>query len=315
MPLISRIMAIVDTNPPINEVPEARLRPIKIATFNAENFYLLLDREYTQDDFAALPEDAYMAMNFSIYNPNKERSKIEAIARTILEEEFDFVGLCEVGGMETLANFNRYYLGDRYDCFIHEENSHRGIFVGALVKKGCFDSVRARNVRGAFSRNLLRVSLRQGKTHLRIFVVHLKSQHGPDMGIEQRLAELRQLCSLVDRRNCVVLGDFNGIAIRGRHQFEYDDFLELPFRDVLEAMDVPEPARFTHFYFKGGLHFSQLDYIFCSNDLTILDGGMLCDLVPINYQQRRLLPSDHIFLKATIQPQRMEEAPLNYRTR
>jgi len=293
-------MVAVDPNTPIIEEKRTPADPYKIATFNAENFYLLLDREYSQADFEGLAEDDYMAMNISIYNPNKERTKIAAIAQIILEEEFDFVGLCEVGGMETLANFNRYYLGDRYDCHLHEENSHRGIFVGALVLKGRFDSVSARNVRGAFSRNLLRVTLHQAKTQLRIFVVHLKSQHGPDMGIEQRMAEVRQLCSQVDRRNCIVLGDFNGIAIRGQHQFEFDPFLELPFRDVLEALDIPEPARFTHFYFKGGFHFSQLDYIFCSNDLTILDGGTLCDLVPINYQQRRLLPSDHIFLKATI---------------
>ena len=303
MTLLLRIMAAVDTDTPFNEEHATPGCSFKIATFNAENFYLLLDRKYSQADFEGLVEDAYMAMNFSIYNPNKERTKIAAIAQTILEEDFDFVGLCEVGGMETLANFNRYYLGDRYDCYLHEENSHRGIFVGALVRKGRFDSVRARNVRGAFSRNLLRVSLRQGKTRLRLFVVHLKSQHGPDMGIEQRMAEVLQLCAQVDRRNCIVLGDFNGIAIRGRHQFEFDPFLELPFRDVLEAMGIPEQARFTHFHFKGGFHFSQLDYIFCSNDLSILDGGMLCDLVPINYHQRRLLPSDHIFLKATIRPE------------
>ena len=275
---------------------------LRIATFNAENFYLLLDKEYSLAEFEGLSDEAYMAMNFSIYNPNKDRSKIEAIAKTILEEDFDFVALCEVGGMETLANFNRLYLVDRYDCYLHEENSSRGIFVGALVKKDRFDRVSARNVRGAFSRNLLRVSLRAGTTDLRFFVVHLKSQHGQDMGIEQRMAEVRQLCAIVDRRNCVVLGDFNGIAIRGLHQFEYDPFLELPFRDVLEAMDVAERARFTHFYFKGGLNFSQLDYIFCSDDLAVLDGGMICDLVPVNHEQRRRLPSDHIFLKATIRP-------------
>lgn len=274
--------------------------PIKMATFNAENFYMLLDREYTQEQFEVLAEADYLAMNASIFNPNKALEKIAAIGRTIREHDFDFVGLCEVGGLETLVNFNKHYLESRYDCYLHEENSKRGIFVGALVKKGRFSLVSARNMQGAFSRNLMQVTLQGGGTTLRIYVVHLKAQHGQDLGIEQRIAEVRQLCALVERQRCVVLGDFNGILIRGENQFEYDQFLELPFRDVLEAMDVPAHARYSHFYFKSGPSFSQLDYIFCSADLDVLDGGMVGDLVPLNYEQRRRLPSDHIFLRATI---------------
>lgn len=261
---------------------------------------MLLDREYTQEQFEALAEADYLAMNASIYNPNKRLEKLAAIARTIQENDFDFVGLCEVGGMETLVNFNKHYLQGRYDCYLHEENSKRGIFVGALVKKERFALVSARNMQGAFSRNLMQVTLQGEGTTLHVYVVHLKAQHGQDLGIEQRIVEVRQLTALVERQNCVVLGDFNGILIRDENQFEYDPFLELPFRDVLEAMDVPAHARFSHFYFRGGPSFSQLDYIFCSNDLTILDGGMVGDLVPVNYEQRRRLPSDHIFLRATI---------------
>lgn len=276
-------------------------RVFRLATFNAENFYLLLDRNYGQEEFESLGNEAYLAMNTSIYNPNKSLDKIAAIARTILDEDFDFVGLCEVGGIETLANFNKYYLDNRYECYLHQENSNRGIFVGALVKKGVFTVLEARNMSSVFSRNLLRIRLAAHGVELAVFVVHLKAQHGQDMGIEQRIAEVRQLCALVERQRCVVMGDFNGILIRGENQFEYDPFLELPFRDVLEAMDVPPHARFSHFYFRREEpSFSQLDYIFCSSDLAVLDGGMIVDMVPINYEQRRRLPSDHIFLKATI---------------
>lgn len=281
--------------------PDAVESPIKIATFNAENFFMLLDRDYSRAEFEALSDADYAAMNASIYNPNKERSKVEAIAVTILAEDFDVVGLCEVGGMETLANFNRVYLGERYECYLHQENSRRGIFVGALVKKGRFGSVAARNVGGAFSRNLLELRLSSGGRTLKVFVVHLKSQYGQDRGLEKRIEEVRQLCSVVDRRDCVVLGDFNGILIRGQAQFEFEPFLELPFRDVLEAMDVPAGARFSHFYFNSGeASFSQLDYIFCSEDIAVLDGRALADMVPLNYAQRRRLPSDHVFLAATI---------------
>jgi len=148
---------------------------------------MLLDRDYSQEEFLSLAESDYLAMNASIYNPNKGLDKISAIASTILEQDFDFVGMCEVGGMETLRNFNRYFLGDRYECFLHEENSNRGIFVGALVKRGAFGGVAARNIRGDFSRNLLEVRLSGGGSDLLVYVVHLKSQYGQDRGIERRM--------------------------------------------------------------------------------------------------------------------------------
>ena len=173
--------------------------------------------------------------------------------------------------------------------------------LGALVKRGAFGGVSARNIRGDFSRNLLEVRLSGGGADLLVYVVHLKSQYGQDRGIERRMLEIGQLCSIVRRYRCVVLGDFNGILVRGEQEFEFEPFLELPFRDVLEAMDVPPHARFSHFYFNGGKpSFSQLDYIFCSDDLEVADGGMLADFVPVNYEQRRRLPSDHIFLTATL---------------
>jgi endonuclease/exonuclease/phosphatase family metal-dependent hydrolase len=275
-------------------------RPIKTATFNAENFYMLLDKDYSSEEFGLLSNEDYLGMNKSIYNRNKDLDKIGAIARTILDEDFDFVGLCEVGGLETLVNFNRYYLDGRYECHLHQENSNRGIFVGALVKVGRFSSVQARNMAGAFSRNLLKVTLRQGRTELIVFVVHLKSQYGDDLGIEQRIREVRQLARLLSRRRCMVMGDFNGILIKGEHQFEFGPLMELPFRDVQEALEVPIPQRFTHFYFGTRPNFSQLDYILCSDDIEVLAGGVIADIIPVNYEQRSRLPSDHLFLKASI---------------
>ncbi|MBU0936377.1 MAG: endonuclease/exonuclease/phosphatase family protein, partial [Spirochaetes bacterium] len=270
------------------------------ASFNAENFFMLLDRDYRRDEYDALSEADYLAMNTSIFNPNKERSKLQAIADTILAGNFDVIGLCEVGGMETLQNFNRLYLDNAYNCFLHQENSRRGIFVGALIRRGRFRDIKARNVRGNFSRNLLRLDLSDGWSSLKIFVVHLKSQYGQDKGIEQRIKEVNELCSLLPRDRCVVMGDFNGLAIPGQHQFEFEPFLELPFRDVLEAMDVPPNERFTHYYFSDQPHFNQLDYIFISNDLPVTDGRVIMDLVPLNFEQRRRMPSDHLFIEASI---------------
>ena len=70
---------------------------LRIASFNAENFYLLLDRASTRAELEAMDEEAYLAQNPSIYNPNKNRGKIAEIARIILEKDYDIVGLIAQG--------------------------------------------------------------------------------------------------------------------------------------------------------------------------------------------------------------------------
>lgn len=275
---------------------------LHIASFNAENFYLLLDSEYGREELEALSEADYLAMNASIYNPNKSRGKIAEIARIILAEDFDLVALVEVGGMETLAAFNRIYLGGAYDCFLHEENSRRGIFVGVLLRKGRFPGARALAMPGAFSRNLLRLDLGPEGGDLEVFALHLKSQYGEDRGLERRIKEVELLASLVRTTNCVVLGDFNGILIRGEHQFEYEPFLDLPFRDVLEAVGVPPESRRTHYHFGPKPNFAQLDYIFCTKDIEVLDAGVIEGEIPLNREQRSRLPSDHLFIRAVLLP-------------
>lgn len=280
-------------SPPVDQ-------PFTLASFNAENFSLLLDRPLTRAELEALAEEDYRAMNASIYNPNKERQKIADIARLILDRDFDVVGLCEVGGMETLSAFNRLYLEDRYQPFLHEENSRRGIFVGALVKRGRFPWVRASNMPGAFSRNLLKLSLGMDQGGVEVFVVHLKSQFGQDRGIAQRMQEIEKLCRLVRPLRCIVMGDFNGIVIRGEAQFEYEPFLALPFRDVLEVVGVPADQRRTHYHFGPEPHFTQLDYIFCSQDLTVVEAGVIEGEIPLNRAQRNFLPSDHLMLWARV---------------
>ncbi len=275
---------------------------LHIASFNAENFSLLTDRGYSRAELEALDERDYLGMNPSIYNPNKARDKIAEIARVILENDFDVVGLCEIGGRETLETFTRAYLDSRYEFHIHEENSRRGIFVGALLKAGKFPSARSQNASEDFSRNLLKVNLGPEGGDLTVFVVHLKSQHGDDCGIDRRIDEVSRLAALIPRRKCVVMGDFNGILIRGFHQFEYEPFLDLPLTDVLAAVGVPPESRRTHYYFGNGSSFNQLDYIFCTHDIEVIDAGVLEELVPRTREERRRLPSDHLFIRAIIEP-------------
>jgi endonuclease/exonuclease/phosphatase family metal-dependent hydrolase len=279
-------------------------RPLRVATFNLQDFYLLLDRAYTRREIEELAEGEYQAMNASIYNRNKNRGKVAEVARQIIDEDLDLIGLCEVGGMESLEAFNRAYLGGRYDCFLHETNSRRGIFVGALARRDRLPGCRAVEVPGPFSRNLLKLSLGAEGGDLEVFVVHLKSQHGADRGIERRIREVERLASLVRNRRALVMGDFNGILLPGEEEFEYRSFLDLGLRDVLEAVGVPPDLRRTHYHFGPAPNFVQLDYIFCSTDIEVLEARAVEGEIPINRSQRDRLPSDHLMVSATLMPAR-----------
>jgi endonuclease/exonuclease/phosphatase family metal-dependent hydrolase len=273
---------------------------LRIATYNLQDFFLLLDRDYGLKEFEALSPERLRALSYSIYAPNKPKAKLAAIADQVRRMRPDVLGVIEVGGMESLRNFNRYYLGGDYDCYLHEENSRRGIYAGALVRRGRFDSVEARSVRGRFSRNLLELNLRAGRESLRVYVLHLKSHRGTELGIEERVAEVRQLASILPREGCVVMGDFNGILVPGQAQFEFEPLLDLPLRDVLEARGAPRESRFTHFYFAPEPRFNQLDYILCTNDIEVLRAKALVDFVPMTRGERDHLPSDHVPLFAQL---------------
>ena len=52
----------------------------------------------------------------------------------------------------------------------------------------------------------------------------------------------------------------------------------------------------------GSPNFVQLDYIFCTHDIEVLDAGVIEESVPLNRAERDRLPSDHLFIRATIDP-------------
>lgn len=77
---------------------------------------------------------------------------------------------------------------------------------------------------------------------------------------------------------------------------------------MLEAIGVPPEERRTHYHFGPRPNFTQLDYIFCTEDIEVLDAGVLEGAIPLNKAQRALLPSDHLFIWAEIRAQAEEAA-------
>jgi endonuclease/exonuclease/phosphatase family metal-dependent hydrolase len=146
-----------------------------------------------------------------------------------------------------------------------------------------------------------------------VLVCHLKSHRGPDNGIDKRYEEVKVICGLYNTLKeenpntpIIWMGDFNGNAVKGENQFEFDNiYYNTDLIDSLEQVNFPMEKRFTHIGFNDGKTSNiQLDYMFISTQFhnRIVESSIFFYrdengdiLVPKNYEQRRLFgASDHL---------------------
>lgn len=106
---------------------------LKTLLWNAENLFLLSDAPLTSQQ-TQLEEAEWQRLSTSVH-PNKSLSKCRAIAQLIQEENPDLILFCEVGGAESLNNFNKLFLNEAYSPALVEGNSNRNIDLGFLIKK------------------------------------------------------------------------------------------------------------------------------------------------------------------------------------
>lgn len=110
-----------------------RSRRIRIVEFNVQNLFVRLDH-YLGQDLASVTEKEWRKFSASIY-PNKPLHMVRMLASAVRDMDPDILMLSEVGGIESLENFNRLFLDDLYQAHLIEGNSDRGIDLGYLVKR------------------------------------------------------------------------------------------------------------------------------------------------------------------------------------
>lgn len=203
---------------------------MRVAEYNVENLFVLLDH-YEGQDLSRISEDQWQALTISTTG-NKPLEQVRALARVFREIDADIFMLCEVGGRESLENFNRHFLDDQYKVHLIEGNSDRGIDLGYLVKKslpfkydlishkhrsidflypherltketGYVDRPSGRIMSHRFSRDVLELRLFEDGVdtpRLIVMLVHLKSQLDRDRidpyGRDRRKAELEKLIKI-----------------------------------------------------------------------------------------------------------------------
>ena len=286
---------------PTNTAPTMNL---KLFLWNAENLFILFDQKPT-GDITKLEEHQWQKLSGSIYE-NKPLKKILELQKIILEKDPDIIMLCEVGGPESLSNFNEHFLKGAYYTALVEGNSDRNIDIGFLVKKTLpfyFDLQSNKNrpinfnyAHAAmhenpppslkFSRDIVELKLftsNRDNPFLILLLGHLKSHLDPEKvdprGFTRRKAEMRTLVEIHQelRQNYpktpqIVAGDFNGNASRHNTDEEFKIIYEkTQLEDVLEVVGIKPENRWTFCQVRQGggkTDGKQLDYAFLTPELN-----------------------------------------------
>src|ERR1035437_3608946 len=112
---------------------EAKQNTFKVVQLNADNLFIFLD-DLSERDWRSLSEKEWQQLSNATV-ANKSLVKTLWLADTLLDIDADIVCVNEVGGIESLSNFARLFLGGKYTAHLLEGNSDRGIDIGYLIKK------------------------------------------------------------------------------------------------------------------------------------------------------------------------------------
>jgi endonuclease/exonuclease/phosphatase family metal-dependent hydrolase len=308
---------------------------LKICSFNVENLFLSLEY-YRGGGFDGLSEMEFRDLALAQFRRRqKPLRKLWGLAQAMLDINADIFMLVEVGGPDSLANFNRHFLEDRYDTFFLEGNSKRNIDLGFLVKKErglhveTYSNrelpveVRAYqgSYRARFSRDVaeLRV-LKDGAPALICLLTHLKSKISSDQdfrGADLRSAEARALAAFYEAERkkfpgvpIILGGDFNA-------ELDSEELAPLRQTDLLDFQDVRNASReertsIIHITYHGEALHQVIDYMLISPDLkehvVAGESGVyrykgfydIPDPLPTTMREKFRLPSDHYPLVLTL---------------
>lgn len=280
--------------------------------------------KYQGEDIDQLNNPQWQLLSTSFY-PNKDLDKIIEIKKIIDNNEPDIIMLVEIGGLESLNNFNKYFLKNTYKPYMAQSNSDRGIDVGYLVKNSSQLNVKfkaytkdklsngKRLARGLFE---LKVADKSNKLKAFFYLTHLKSKldlKKEDFeGRNQRAAEVEYICQKLKEQQIkfpgipqYLTGDLNGIIYKEQTEPELKLFQKMKYYDAFEHLDLEAQDRITYYYFDKSHNRSgfQLDYFLCSinhastihKDSQVLGfDTQYCAFPPENLKEKLKMPSDHL---------------------
>lgn len=312
-------------------------KQLTLCELNAENLFISLEY-YDGGDLEQLSESQWRKLALpQLRRQQKPLSKIWGLSEAILDINPDVLMLIEVGGRESLENFNHYFLKDAYIPHFIETNSSRSIDLAFLVKKDLNLKAKAMsnkdvtlslgedrgfNATARFSRDVAELHLLSNNClELILLLTHLKSKISTDtdfQGRDLRRAEAQALAHLYRKISAqhpetpiVVAGDFNSQL----QSFELEPLTQTDLLDFHEIRGTPPEERVSliHFDHTGKAHPQVLDYILVSPHLKnkiVKDQSFTYRYksfyqtphpLPTTVHQRYHMPSDHFPLVLTLQ--------------
>lgn len=284
-----------------------------------ENFFVFLDK-YEGQDLNLITNVEWEKLSSSSTVKNKHIQKVMDSSKVIQEINADIYILTEMGGRESLNNFNKLFLNNEYQTLLKDGNSSRGIEIGFLVKQGINVKVASNKniILGngkKFSRSIAELRIFNEKDELQkiILGVHLKSKiHGEDdfEGIEQRTHELNALKTyILELRNelnvpILVGGDFNC----SWNDYEFTSFADGLF-EFHKQKNSTEKEFCTFVNFRLNRVLTQIDFVFSTDDVFDLENCYTYRFkdsygyslgIPDSFEEKKYLPSDHFPLVAVI---------------
>jgi endonuclease/exonuclease/phosphatase family metal-dependent hydrolase len=304
---------------------------LKFGLFNVENLFLLFDQEIPAH-FQKLNEAQWQKLSNSVYE-NKTLVKCNSIAQIIKENDPDIMMLCEIGGSDSLHNFNKLFLDNKYNVALLEGNSDRNIDVGYLIKKDVsffFDIASNKNrplnflyphenlskktgysIKGPsqfFSRDCAELRLftkAKESPFMVLLLTHLKSRLDPERidpgGTERRSAELRtavdiykELKNQLPHTPIILSGDMNGFAGKPDTDPEFLPlYNETDLEDVLELASLSIDKRSTFYQIKNGSKAEGKQIDYCFISSHLKDKLVTQDVKVYRYKDEFGFPLDN----------------------
>lgn len=288
------------------------MKSLKVLLWNLQDFYVFLDK-YNNQDLSTITEPFWQQLTAS-FTPNKPIEKLREIANLIKLKDPDLCFFTEIGGAQSINNFNKYFLDSAYQVLHHKSNSDRGIDLAILVnKKSKLSFYEKFHKNREFARGVHSLRLNFPHTRFIFNLIHLKSKLNKDNkdfeGRGQREKEIKKLMSIIESKQEVtdkqiILGDFNSIIYKENTEEEILPLLKkFNLKDVCEVKNLTLFDRATYIYYPraGSPQLMQLDYALLTpkaqeklKKVEVLDfDGTIKTTIPSDYNQRQKLPSDH----------------------
>jgi endonuclease/exonuclease/phosphatase family metal-dependent hydrolase len=267
------------------------------------------------EDVEELSEAKWQLLTTS-FKISKPLDKIKAIRDLIVKVDPDICLFTEVGGAESLENFNTHFLKNSYKVIHKDTNSDRGIDMGMLIKPHLEPKSKFKiHKQKVFARGVLELRVDVNNKSLHFLLTHLKSKlnfKGKDFeGRSQRELEVLKMIDIVENihsnknSQAIVTGDLNGIIDNEDTEPELAHFAnKLRLLDVLTYLKHPNFDRSTYIYYnkQGDDILMQLDYILIPQDIKkyVNSNSKVLDFCgnrrtnfPKNLKEKRTHPSDH----------------------